>query len=63
VGSFIGVAAQVLTGVPIPEMSWVTVSSSLHGLVAAVAMSLAFMPPQAYRRFVTNYNLGGSATS
>lgn len=36
-------------------------SSSLHGLVAAVAMSLAFMPPEAYRRFVTSLAQPGSA--
>jgi hypothetical protein len=51
-GSFVGSAAQAVTGIPSLAMPWVTVSSSLHGLVAAVALSLAFMPPESYRRFI-----------
>jgi hypothetical protein len=51
-GSFVGFAAQVITGVPSLEIPWVTISSSLHGLLAAVALSLAFLPPEAYRRFI-----------
>jgi len=51
-GSFVGSAAQAITGVPSLEIPWVAVSSSLHGLVAAVALSLAFLPPAAYRRFI-----------
>jgi hypothetical protein len=51
-GSFVGFVAQVISGVPSLQIPWVTVSSSLHGLVAAVALSLAFLPPEAYRRFI-----------
>ena len=51
-GTFVGSVAQVITGVPSLQISWVTVSSSMHGLVAAVALSLAFLPPEAYRRFI-----------
>jgi hypothetical protein len=62
-GSFIGCAAQVIVGSPMLETSWVMASSSLHGMVAAVALSLAFMPPEAYRRFVSNRARARSATS
>ena len=34
------------------EIPWVTLSSSLHGLVAAVAMSFAFLPNESYRRYI-----------
>jgi hypothetical protein len=49
-GSAIGVVAQLATGRPPLEQAWVTISSSLHGLVSACALWLAFVPPQAYRR-------------
>jgi hypothetical protein len=57
VGSAISVVFQVATGKPSLEQAWVTMSSSLHGLVSASALWLAFVPPQAYRRWVR-----GSAT-
>jgi hypothetical protein len=52
IGSFIGIAAQLVTGATAGEASWVMVSSSLHGLVAAVALWLAFVPPAFYRRYI-----------
>jgi hypothetical protein len=60
-GSFIGSAAQAIVGVPGLQIPWVTVSSSLHGLVAAVALSLAFLPPEAYRRFIAARAPAGAA--
>jgi hypothetical protein len=52
VGTAVGVTAQMLVGRPPLEIPWVTLSSSMHGLVAAVALSLAFLPTPAYRRFL-----------
>jgi len=52
VGSLVGTLAQIATGVPANEVPWVLASSSLHGLVAAAAMWLAFLPPAAYTRLV-----------
>jgi hypothetical protein len=52
VGSFIGIAAQLLGGADAGQASWVMVSSSLHGLVAAVALWFAFVPPAFYRRYI-----------
>jgi hypothetical protein len=37
---------------PAPQPEWVNLSSSLHGLVAAVAMWLAFAPPAFYTHLV-----------
>ena len=56
-GLGIGAAAQgatlsVVTEQPPTEIPWLTMSSSLHGLVAASAMALAFLPPAAYRRAI-----------
>jgi hypothetical protein len=44
--------AQLLIGRPPLEIPWVTLSSSIHGLVAAVAMWFAFLPTEAYTRFI-----------
>jgi hypothetical protein len=52
VGSLIGVVAQIAHGQPNQQIPWVLASSSLHGLVAAVALWLAFVPPAAYTRWV-----------
>jgi hypothetical protein len=52
VGSAIGVVAQLVTGSAPLEQTWVTMSSSLHGLVSATALWLAFVPPRAYREWV-----------
>jgi hypothetical protein len=51
-GTAVGTAAQVVTGKNTFEVGWVMASSSLHGLVAAVAIGLAFIPPASYRRWV-----------
>lgn len=51
-GSLVGSVAQFATGLPSLEMPWVTVSSSLHGLVAAVALWFAFLPPARYRAWL-----------
>lgn len=52
VGTAIGVVAQMVTGTISLELPWVTLSSSLHGLTAAVAMWLAFLPTARYQRFI-----------
>jgi hypothetical protein len=52
VGTAVGVTAQILIGLPPLEIPWVTLSSSIHGLVAAVAMWFAFLPTEAYTRFI-----------
>ena len=52
IGSAVGGAMQWWTGQPPLEMPWVMLSSSLHGLAAAVAMWLAFVPNAAYTRMI-----------
>jgi hypothetical protein len=52
VGSFIGIAAQIATGSSTGQIPWVMTSSSLHGLVAAIALWFAFVPPVFYRRYI-----------
>jgi hypothetical protein len=52
IGTCVGLIAQWHTGLAPIEMPWVMLSSSLHGMVAAVAMWLAFLPPVRYRRWV-----------
>jgi len=47
-GSLIAVAAQAITGMPVFDVPWLMLSSSLHGLVAAIAMWFAFVPPARY---------------
>lgn len=51
-GSAIGLVTQIVTGRPHLEIAWLTLSSSLHGLTAAVAMSLAFLPSRSYRSWI-----------
>jgi len=51
-GSFIGIAAQLATGSATGEIPWVMTSSSLHGLIAAIALWFAFVPPGFYRRYI-----------
>lgn len=60
-GTTVGTVAQLWTGTPTLEIPWVTLSSSLHGLVAAVAMWLAFLPPAAYRRMLLRNRRTGPA--
>jgi hypothetical protein len=52
VGSLIGTAAQIVLSAPSYEVPWVLASSSAHGLVAALAMWLAFLPPAAWTRLI-----------
>jgi hypothetical protein len=52
VGSAIGVIAGMVIGQGNSEIPWVVMSSSIHGLVAAIALSLAFVPPPSYLRWV-----------
>jgi hypothetical protein len=51
-GTAVGTGAQIVTGVATFQDGWVMVSSSLHGLVAAVAIALAFIPPGFYLRYI-----------
>jgi hypothetical protein len=50
VGSAVGGSVQWWTQLAPIELPWVMLSSSLHGLAAAVAMWLAFVPNAAYTR-------------
>lgn len=52
VGSLIGVVAQIASGGVRTQIPWVLASSSAHGLLAAVCMWLAFVPPAAWTRWV-----------
>jgi hypothetical protein len=52
IGSAVGGVMQWWTQLPPLEMPWVLLSSSLHGLAAAVAMWLAFIPNAAYTRMI-----------
>jgi hypothetical protein len=51
-GTAVGTVAQLVTGATIIQGGWTMVSSSLHGLVAAVAIALAFIPPAFYVRYI-----------
>ena len=51
-GTLVGVIAQWWTSLPPIEIPWVMLNSSIHGMVAAVAMWLAFLPPARYQRYV-----------
>lgn len=51
-GSAVGTVVQIFTGRNAMETGWVMASSSLHGLIAAIAIGLAFIPPAAYLRFI-----------
>jgi hypothetical protein len=48
----VGFVGQTMAGSTQFDGGWVMVSSSMHGLVAAVAIGLAFIPPGAYVRFI-----------
>jgi len=52
IGSAIGTGVQLVTGGAPLDMPWLTLCSSFHGMVAAVALWLAFLPPLAYRRWI-----------
>ncbi len=51
-GTAVGLVGQIVTGSTTTQEGWVMVSSSLHGLVAAIAIALAFIPPGFYVRAV-----------
>jgi hypothetical protein len=52
VGTAIGAAVSWHTGLASLQIPWVVASSSAHGLAAAIAMWLAFMPPRAYTAWI-----------
>ncbi len=52
VGTAIGTVWSIVTGSATLDTPWVVASSSAHGFVAAVALSLAFVPPRAYLRWL-----------
>jgi hypothetical protein len=51
-GAGLGTVVGMVTGMSQMQVPWVVASSSAHGFVAAVAISLAFVPPGAYVRWV-----------
>jgi hypothetical protein len=51
-GTALGITFQIATGIPAAEVPALLLSSSLHGMVAAIAMWLAFVPPAAYTRWL-----------
>lgn len=53
-GTAVGVTFQLATGIPAAEVPGLLLSSSLHGMVAAVAMWLAFLPPTAYTSWLAS---------
>ncbi len=52
VGTGIGIAAEVILGIPALQIPWVVSTSSAFGFAAAVAIYLAFVPPQRYVGFI-----------
>ena len=61
IGSAVGLSASIVMGQANVEIPWVIMSSSMHGLVAAIALSLAFVPPASYLRWVRR-NAGTAKT-
>lgn len=55
IGSLVGVVAGLVVGRGNVEIAWVVMSSSMHGLVAAIALSLAFVPPAGYLRWIRRH--------
>ncbi len=51
-GTAVGLVGQLVSGATTTDGGWVMVSSSLHGLVAAIAIALAFIPPAFYVRYI-----------
>jgi hypothetical protein len=51
-GTAVGTIAQMVTGTELVQSDFVMASSSLHGLVAAIAIALAFVPPGFYLRYI-----------
>jgi hypothetical protein len=54
-GTGIGVAAEIVTGVPTLQIPWVVSTSSAFGFVAAIAIYLAFIPPARYVQFIRSH--------
>lgn len=52
VGSLISIVVTLVTGSPMQEFDWLTLSNSLFGFAAAVLMWIAFLPPAPYRRWI-----------
>jgi hypothetical protein len=52
VGSLIANLVMIARGTAMQELDGLTLSNSLFGLVAAVLMWIAFLPPAAYRRWI-----------
>lgn len=51
-GTAVGTVAQLVTGVDTMQSPAILTSSSLHGLVSAIAIALAFIPPAFYLRYI-----------
>lgn len=62
-GTAVGTVAQLVSGATTTQAGWVMVSSSLHGLVAAIAIALAFIPPASYVRYIRSRAARIPATS
>ena len=62
-GTAVGVTFQLATGIPSAEVPALLLSSSLHGLVAAIAMWLAFVPPRAYTLWIRAQSSAPAASS
>jgi hypothetical protein len=52
VGSLIGNLVMLVRGSAMVELDGLTLSNSMFGLAAAVLMWIAFLPPDAYRRWI-----------
>lgn len=59
-GTAVGTGWQVATGQSAMEVGWVFASSSAHGLIAAVAIGLAFIPPAGYLRWIRGRAAGAA---
>lgn len=62
-GTAIGVTFQLATGIPSAEVPALLLSSSLHGLVAAITMWLAFVPPGFYTRWIRSQSVAPDPAS
>lgn len=62
-GSLIGNVVMIATGSALTELDGLTLSNSLFGLASAVLMWIAFLPPQAYRRWMESRARGARAAA
>jgi hypothetical protein len=51
-GTLVGFGGQIASGSTVYDAGWVMVSSSMHGLVSAIAIALAFLPPRRYLAYI-----------